>query len=70
MWALGLALVNVIITSLNDSERLLNKNGCALYLENQMHLLVGKQSEPPFYMQFKLFHAAHRNKHRHSKNRT
>ena len=38
MRALDRVFASVIIMLLNDSERMLNKNGCALLLENRINL--------------------------------
>ena len=55
--ALGRALVSVIITLLNDSERSLNKKWRRpVTNKSNPPQMVGNQSKTPSYLQFKLFH--------------
>ena len=55
--ALDRALVSVIITLLNDSERSLNKKMAAPSNKQiKSPQMVGNLSKTPFYLQFKLFH--------------
>ena len=55
--ALDRALVSVIITLLNDSERSLNKKMAAPSNKQiKSPQMVGNQSKTPSYLQFKWFH--------------
>ena len=74
MRALKRALVSVIMTLLNDSELSLNyKMAAPSNKQIKFPPSVRNQSEPPSYLQFKLFHFIYiftqRNIHRYSKNR-